>query len=245
MKKPRDPDLWDEPDQPEAPFELSVTLDCPGGSILLEWIRAESNIPETEMRITLSGPDELSWDWASGQLAWRCRVLANAVRGNLGRLRNMFPCGGSVFAGYIPLPNPGTATKPDSWTPLDLPPDLSPWPWLEREVLHMASELRVTFSTLAKLAKEIEESDGGRSFRRSARKLEKEQREAAERAARIAEASRRQMAERRRKEAERRQRAAREALFSRALDYRDIPPTNHRCTPSSAESYPFRCQVFP
>ncbi len=76
MAKPsREPD--DLFDAPEAPFELWVTLDYPGGSIELEWVRAETSIPEETMRVRLTNPDEITWEWAgAAQMPWKCRVHA-------------------------------------------------------------------------------------------------------------------------------------------------------------------------
>jgi hypothetical protein len=54
----------------------------------LEWIRAETGVPEVAMRVRLTDGDELSWEWeASQQLAWRCRVHGQSVRGRIELLR--------------------------------------------------------------------------------------------------------------------------------------------------------------
>jgi hypothetical protein len=207
MKKP--PRELDELfDAPEAPFELWVTLDYPDGSIELEWIRAETGIPEAEMRVWLTNSDELSWEWTAGhRLAWRCRVHAQAVRSRVDLLRSTFPCGDAVFAGVIPLPEPGGKSSPEDYRAIDLPPGCSPWRWLEQEIMHMARQLRGQFSPLAKALKDHEDSDYARYLERLARREQQTRREAAEREARIQAASRRIEAERRRKLAERRERA--------------------------------------
>ena len=195
-------------DAPKMPFELWVTLDYPDGFIKLEWVRAETGIPETEMRVWLSKGDELSWDWKdANRLSWKCRVHAQAVRGRLNLLQSLFPAGDQIFAGIIPLAKPGKKASLEDWSAIDLPLGSSPWRWLEAEIMHMAQQLRPQFSPLANMLKEYEGSDSVRYFQRLARKEQQARQEAAERAARIELASRRIAAERRRKLAARRQRA--------------------------------------
>jgi superfamily II DNA or RNA helicase len=212
VTKPYEPDeLFDDP--AEAPFELWITLDYPDASFQLEWVHTDSGIPEAQMRVRLTTSDELSWAWEpSARLAWKCRANSHAVRACLHRLRRVFPTGKrGVFAGLIPMPQPGAKPHADSWQPIDLPLTSSPWTWLEQEVIVMARELGGQCAPLGSFADQFEETDPARYFRRQARKAEKTEREAAEREALIAEAQRRQAAEGRRKESERRQRAAQQA----------------------------------
>ena len=214
---PHAPDPEDWFDEPEAPFELWVTLDYPDGSIQLEWIRAETNAPETAMRVRLASRDELAWEWeASQQLAWYCRVHAQSVRRRLTELRKMYPVGDGVLPGMIPVVTSGKHSKPGEYRALDLPPRLSPWRWLEQEILEMAAQLRPNFSPLARMLDDhADEFDAG-YYERLARKERKKEDEAAERQARIEAASVRIAAERRRKLAERRERARQAARSATA-----------------------------
>ncbi len=113
----------------------------------------------------------------------------------------------------IPALDAGPKTLAGEYRAIDLPPGLSPWRWLEQEIMHMARELRSQFalpppgSGLPE-AVEFESED---YFRRLSRKYQKEEQEAAEREARIQAASLRIAAEQRRKLAERRERAKRAA----------------------------------
>ncbi|HXG47034.1 MAG TPA: hypothetical protein VNO52_05370, partial [Methylomirabilota bacterium] len=130
MKRPApDPEDWFA--APEAPFELWMTLDYPHGSIELEWIHAASGVPETKMRVRLTNSDELAWEWEhTQQLAWRCRVHGQAVRGRLDHLRKMFPSGDALLPGMIPVIESGAKPKAGGYQALDLPLGLSPWRWL-------------------------------------------------------------------------------------------------------------------
>jgi hypothetical protein len=149
--QPAAPDPDDLFDLPEAPFELWVTLDYPDGSIELEWVRAETGIPEETMRVRLSSPDEISWEWANtAQMPWKCRVHSQAVRGRLGLLRSMYRAGNAVLPGIIPALDAGPKTIPGEWRAIDLPPGIPPWRWLEQEIMGMARQLRPQFSPLAK-----------------------------------------------------------------------------------------------
>ena len=211
MTEPLKPDdLFDEP--LESPFELWVTLDYPDASIQLEWIRTDSRVPQAKMRVRLTAADELSWTWeAGGQLTWKCRANATAVRACLKRLQRTYATGKQVYAGYLPAPPPGKKPRSDDWQPIDLPPHRSSWTFLEQEIVEMARELGGQYPPPGSLPDQFEESDPVRYFRRAARKAEKLEREAAERELRVEAARRRQATERRRKEAERRQRAAQQA----------------------------------
>ena len=202
----RDQEDWF--DEPEAPFELWVTLDYPDGSIELEWLRAETGIPDATMRVRLTNRDELSWEWTpANQLAWRCRVHGQSVRGRLDQLRKLYPSGHEMFAGIIPVVDTDTKPKPGEYQALDLPPGLSPWRWLEQQMLDMARQLRFSFSPLAKMTEDYADSIDSGYFQRLARKEREAQQQAADRQARIEAASRRIAAEQRRKLAERRERA--------------------------------------
>lgn len=206
--KPHAPEPDDWFDEPEAPFKLWVTLDYADGSIQLEWIRAESNIPETAMRVRLTHRDELSWEWEqTGQLAWRCRVHGQAIRSRLNELRKLYPSGREMFAGMIPLVDPDTKPSPGEYRAMDLPPGSSWWRWLEQQILEMARQLRFNFSPLAKLTEDYADTIDAGYYERLARKERKKEDEAAERQARIEAAGRRIAAEQRRKLAERRARA--------------------------------------
>jgi hypothetical protein len=125
--KPRAPEPEDWFDEPEAPFELWVTLDYPDGSIELEWLRAETGIPETTMRVRLTNSDELSWEWTQAkEIAWRCRVHGQSVRGRLDHLRKLYPSGRTLLAGMIPVIDSGTKPRPGEYRAIDLPPGLFP-----------------------------------------------------------------------------------------------------------------------
>jgi SNF2 family DNA or RNA helicase len=227
--KPPAPESDDLFDRPEAPYELWVTLDFSDGSIGLEWIRAESGVPETEMRVRLTGSDEISWIWGEGpQLAWRCRVHAQQVRSRLLVLRRTMPCGDAFFAGRIPLVESGTKPKPAAYEAIDLPRNISPWRWLEMAIMEMARQLRPQFSPLNRIVREVEYPELDHYFQRLARKEQRARQEAAEREARIAAASLRQEAERRRKLAERRARereAARASATAPTAPQRPPPPS--------------------
>lgn len=210
-----DPEDWF--DAAEAPFELWVTLDYPDGSIELEWIRAVSGIPEPTMRVRLTGSDELSWEWvASKEIAWRCRVHGQSVRGRLDHLRKLYPAGDRVLPGLIPVLESSGKSKPGEYRALDLPPGVSPWRWLEQEILEMAKALRLNFSPLARIMDDYADSVDPSYFERLARKEQKKEDEAIERQARIAAAGLRIAAERRRKLAERRARAKHAASVAAA-----------------------------
>lgn len=203
---PRDPDeLFDAP---EAPFELWVTLNYPDGSIELEWERLETGDPEGTLRVWLTGRDELTWEWVNPQQSpWKCRVHAQSIRGRLTLLQSMFPTGDAVYAGMVPVLESGRKVTAGEWRGVDLPLDVSPWYWLQQEIMHMARQLRPQFSPLAQALQEHEDPDYLHYLDRLARKERQASQKAAEREARIELASIRIAAEQRRKLAERRERA--------------------------------------
>jgi SNF2 family DNA or RNA helicase len=207
---PPEPDDWF--DEPVAPLELWVTLDYFDGSIEFEWIRTETGAPEAAMRVRLANSDELSWEWTPAkQIAWRCRVHAQSVRGRLDHLRRVFPVGDAVLPGMIPVVDADAKPKRGEYRALDLPPGLSPWRWLEQEILDMARQLRPNFSPLARMMDDYADPIDASYYERLARKEREAEHEAAERQARIEAASRRIAAEQRRKLAERRARAKTDA----------------------------------
>jgi SNF2 family DNA or RNA helicase len=209
-KRAHDPGDWF--DVPEAPFELWVTLDYPDSSIKLEWIRAGTGIPETAMHVRLTDSSELSWEWVTAeQIAWRCRVHAQAIRGRLNQLRKMYPSGDTVLPGMIPLIESAKKSNTGEYQALDLSPGCSPWRWLEQQILEMARQLRPNFSPLARMMDDSADSIDAGYLQRLARKEQQAQQEAAERQARIEAASLRIAAKQRRKLAERRERAKRAA----------------------------------
>ncbi len=210
-------------DEPEAPFELWVTLDYPDGSIELEWIRAATDAPEAVMRVRLTNRDELAWEWMPGrQLDSRCRVHGPSIRGRLGELRKLYPVGDAVLPGMIPVIDSDTKPRPGEYRAVDLPPGISAWRWLEQEILDMARQLSGNFAPFAKLPDDYADTIDAGYYERLARKERKKEDEAAQRQARIEAAGRRIAAEQRRKLAERRARAKQTAKTAAAAP---PPPT--------------------
>lgn len=199
-------DSDDEFNPPEAPFQLWVTLDYFDGSIQLEWVGAETGIPEAELRVRLAGPEEISWEWEqSGQIAWRCRVHTQAIRRQLGQLRKLYPSGPYFFVGMIPVAGSGEKPKAGEYQALDVPLNRSEWRWLEQQILEMAMQLRPGLSPLCESDEDISALDDG-YLQRLARKEQQARQAELERQVRIQAASRRIAEERRRKLAERRKR---------------------------------------
>ena len=193
-----------------APFELWVTLDYPDGSIKLEWIRAETGIPEMALRVVSTDMEELSWESEPiKETIWRCPAHAQAIRSRLNQLRKMYPCDDWVLPGMIPWDKSASKPKAGEYVALDFPARVSPWRWIEQEILEMARQLRPTFSPLAKQQREYEDPIDEGYFRRLARKEQQAREEAAERRARVEAAAARMAFEQRRKLAERRERARR------------------------------------
>ncbi len=223
-QRAHDPEDWF--DAPEAPFELWVTLDYPDGSMELEWIRAETGAPEAAMRVRLTNTDELSWEWVPAQqIAWRCRVDEQSVRGRIDRLRKMYPAGDTLLPGMIPVIESDAKPGRGEYQALDLPPDVAPWHWLEQEILEMARQLRPNFSPPVRLPDDYADSIDSDYYRRFVQKEQRARQEAAERRARIEAASRRIAVEQRRKLAERRERARRAASTPAPPPQPQRPPT--------------------
>jgi SNF2 family DNA or RNA helicase len=91
---------------------------------------------------------------------------------------------------------------------------VSPWVWIEDDLINMARAARVQFSPLGRLMKQFDEMadfEVRQDLELAARRSEKERRAAAERAAQMREMQRRREEQQRRREVERRERAAQAA----------------------------------
>ena len=199
-----------------------MILDYAEGHILLQWTDERTNDLAGKLVVRCTGLDELTWEFKAGSVlsAQKSSHHRSSIRGRTNYYRKMFPVHpGAISCGLIACDLSGAKPKPLPWQPVILEGNLSPWIWLENNIVVMAQDLRVKFSPLAKLLNQVEFEP---EFRPLSRHAEREQREAAERIRRLREREKRGH-EHRQRESARREQAAEKAVTSAATAERASP----------------------
>ena len=190
-------------------FRLVVTLDYVGGCIQLDWSRIESAAHQATLRIRCTGLEELTWEWVAGKESQRdlSSLHRSGIRARLVRLSKRFPVAEAAFSARAR--RYADRNKPVI-EPLELPPAIPKWRWLENEVVYMARDVRIQFSPLGVAMREVEERDPLMlvALADAARREEKQRRKQEETLARQREAQERMRRERLRRTSAKAARAA-------------------------------------
>jgi SNF2 family DNA or RNA helicase len=190
-------------------FGLVVTLDYVGGFIQLDWSRIETVAHQATLRIRCTGLNELTWELTDGKETERdySSLHRSAIRARLARLSKRFLVAEQAFIARVR--RPADRNKPVV-EPLELLPEFPKWGWLEGEVVFMARDVRILFSPLGQMMRDVAAQDPLPHvvIEEAARREEKKRRKQEETLARLREAQERMRLERLRRESAKAARAA-------------------------------------
>ncbi len=188
------------PDRPA--FGLLVTLDYVGGFIQLDWTRIGTVAHQANLRIRCTGLNELTWELTVGGAIERdhSSLHRSAIRARLARLSKRFFVAEEAF---ITRARRYSDRNKPVVEPLKLPPAFPKWRWLEGEVVFMARDVRILFSPLGQMMRDIEEVDPLPHvvIEEAARREEKKRRKHEETLARLRETQERLRVKRLKREA--------------------------------------------
>ena len=186
-------------------FELAVTLDYAGGGIQLDWTDPSGQKPRATLRVCCTGLDELTWELACQRRECDYSTLhRSAIRARLVRFSNQYPILVEAFTARVRRYDPQKDVLSE---PIALPEGTEKWRWLEDQIVFMARDVRIKFSPLGRIIRQMEEQDPEAMLALE----EAARREQKRRAKQETELTRRREAMERMREEQRRRQAVREA----------------------------------
>jgi len=187
---------------------LVVTLDYVGGWIQLDWSRTETAALQASLRIRCTGLEELTWELTAGKETERdySSLHRSAIRARLTRMSKRFLVAEEAIS--VRARRYTDRNKPVV-QPLELP-GFPKWRWLESEVVYMARDIRIEFSPIGRMMRNVEERDPllRVAIEETARREQNKRRKQEETLARQREAQERMRLERLRRESTKAARAA-------------------------------------
>jgi len=209
-------------------LHLRVTFDQIRGMALLEWTRPQDNSLMATGRVRVTGSDQLTWEIdAEGTVEPSISSHhRNSIRSHLGEWLKRFPTNRDNFGGvWI---KEGANGKPITEFEAPFGPNDSPYVWIEDNIAAMAKALRIQFSPLGRMMKDIDPltltdfERHERRLRRKEQKLAEEEKRRVENMARMAEERKRR--EQRKSEAARKTSSAKNHPPVPATPLKERPP---------------------
>jgi len=231
-------DLSPDPDG----FHVRMTCDTIQGFIQFDWSDGAAK-PVACGRVTCSGPDELQWELsADGQKDIALsRHHLNSIRAQLQRWRARFPVHTARFSSCMVRPG----NSPSKAVVAEQPPfgpHESPWAWAEDNIKAMADSMRVQFSPLGRMMRDIDPLSQAEMLAYNNRLLRKERRREEEEQRRRATmerlAAERRLREQRAAEANKSAEAAKAAEARKSSASSNLKPPVANLQSSSAERPP-------
>jgi SNF2 family DNA or RNA helicase len=201
------PELFGAADQPGSAggsaIGLRVTFESSQGFTRFEWTDGRSGAPVATGHVRCTGPNELTWelDVAGQRVMDRTSHHQNSIHAALQRWLARFPVTNAGLTVGLILPQRGSS-RPRYVEEPAFGPDESPWPWLEQNIMAMATAMRFQFSPLGHRLRDLDPI--------TLAELKREERRLLRQEAKRAEADRLRRDQIQRRDAERHRRQQRE-----------------------------------